>query len=95
MTTRHTPLAILLSLLLVGCSDQKSVWTGTMYDSAGVTIVSNTEVGVWSQGEEWTLEEDLRIGVVGGVPEYQFGQVGAITLDSKGRIHVLDEQAQQ
>ena len=90
MIIRCIILAIFLSFLLVGCSDQESGWTGTMYDSAGVTMVSNTEIGIWAPGEKWTLEEEIRIGVVEGDPNYQFGTIGGIAVDSRERIFVLD-----
>ncbi len=68
-------------------------WTGTVIDSAGVTIVTNTDEGVWGAGEGWTLEEELRIGTVEGDVEYQFGQIGLVAIDSRDRIFVLDAQA--
>jgi hypothetical protein len=83
-----------VSVLAAGCGGGEVRWAGTITDSAGVTVVFNTDVGIWALGEEWTLEEDLRIGAVDGPPEYQFGQVLQIAVDSKGRIFVLDGQAQ-
>jgi hypothetical protein len=77
---------------VVACGGGESRWAGTMADSAGVTIVTNTDIGIWAPGEEWTLEEELRIGAVEGAPEYQFGEVFRIAVDSKGRIFVLDGQ---
>jgi hypothetical protein len=65
-----------------------------MSDSAGVTIVSNTNVGIWAPGEEWTFEEEVRIGVQEGQPEYQFGSVHRIAVDSRHRIFVLDDMEQ-
>lgn len=66
-----------------------------MTDSAGVRIAQNTAQGMWSPGEEWTLQEDLRIGRVEGVPELQFGQIVGLDVDQAGRIYVLDQQAQE
>ncbi len=85
---------LLLALSAVACDGGGSRWAGTITDSAGVTIVSNGDLGIWAPGEEWTLEEELRVGALEGPPEYQIGQVGSIALDSKGRIYVLDSQAQ-
>jgi hypothetical protein len=59
-----------------------------------VTIVSNTDVGLWAVGEEWTFAEELRIGALEGSPDYQFGSVSHIAIDSEDRIFVLDGQAQ-
>jgi hypothetical protein len=85
---------VLAAWFVVACSAGESRWAGTISDSAGVTIVSNTDVGIWAAGEECTLEEELRIGALEGAAEYQFGQVGEISVDSKGFIYVLDSQAQ-
>ena len=84
----------LLAVTIVACGGGESRWAGTISDSAGVTIVSNSDIGLWQPGEEWTVEEELRIGALEGDPEYQFGQVGSLAVDSKGRILVLDRQAQ-
>ena len=86
MTTRYAPLAILVCFLLGGCSDQESGWTGTISDSAGVTIVSNPDVGSWLPGEEWTVEEELRVGTIGGDADYAFGEVAGVAVDSQGRV---------
>jgi hypothetical protein len=87
-------LVSLASILAAACGGDEVRWAGTITDSAGVTIVSNTDVGIWQPGEEWTLEEEVRIGALEGTPEYQFGLVGDISVDSKGSIYVLDQQAQ-
>jgi hypothetical protein len=70
-------------------------WTGSVTDSAGVTLVVNTDQGMWVEGGGWTLEEELRIGTIEGEPEYQFGQIGLIAIDSRDRIFVLDAQARE
>jgi hypothetical protein len=59
-----------------------------------VTIVSNSDVGLWAVGEEWTFAEELRIGALEGSSDYQFGQIASIAVDSEDRIFVLDGQAQ-
>jgi hypothetical protein len=95
MVPRYATLAVLLSSVLLACSEEASRWTGTVHDSAGVTIVSNPEVGLWSPGKKWTLTEELRIGTVEGSPEYQFGDLGGVVADSHGRIYALDVMAQE
>ncbi len=87
--------AIPVALLACSPAPDTPPWTGTFRDSAGVTIVENTERGLWSSSEAWTVEEDLRFGGVEDQPPYQFGQVGSIAVDSRGRIHVSDSQAQE
>jgi len=70
-------------------------WDGTVRDSAGVTIVENFGTPLWTEEERWTLVEELRIGVVEGQPEYQFGQLSGFSPLSDGRIVVADAMAQR
>lgn len=90
-------LSAVAATALAGCGGAASTaeWTGTMRDSAGITIVENPAVGMWRPGEAWTVVEELRIGVAEGDPDYQFGNIAGIDADSDGRIYVLDQQAQQ
>ncbi|MFC1531568.1 6-bladed beta-propeller [Gemmatimonadota bacterium] len=81
----------------VGCtveSQPAAEWDGTIRDSAGVTIVENRDRPLWKAGDEWTFTRLVRIGVVDGDSNYVFGDVGGVTVDSHGRIFVLDVQAQ-
>ncbi|MCG6955961.1 MAG: 6-bladed beta-propeller [Gemmatimonadetes bacterium] len=94
-SARSAVLAILSLALLTGCTERASRWTGTVTDSAGITIVRNTHTGIWPAGEEWTLEEELAIGAEAAAPAYQFGSIGGIAVDSRGRVFVLDDQAQE
>ncbi len=84
----------LLSFALTACGGGESRWAGSVTDSAGVAVVTNPAEGVWGAGEGWMVEEEIQIGALEGSPEYQFGQIGGITVDSEGRIFVLDAQAQ-
>ncbi len=52
MNTRCVLLVMCLSLPTAACSEGDSRWTGTISDSAGVTIVSNTDAEIWRAGEE-------------------------------------------
>lgn len=84
---------VLVGLAAVACSDG-GTWSGSVTDSAGVTVVRNPDAGAWSTSEAWTLEEELRIGVIDGDPEYLFGRIGSVDADSRGRVFVLDASAQ-
>lgn len=84
----------LSSFLVVGCAGDRSDWGGAVRDSAGVAIVENTGQGMWSEREGWTVDHELQIGSLEGDPEYQFGQIGWMAVDSEDRIYVLDAQAQ-
>jgi hypothetical protein len=82
-----------MALLLSACSGE-SRWMGTVRDSAGVQIVENTLESIWSVSDQWTLEEELRIGAIEGDPDYQFGAIGLIAVDSHDRMFVMDAMAQ-
>jgi hypothetical protein len=86
---------VLGALLIAACSGGGGEWAGTVTDSSGVTIVSNTNRGIWTAATQWTVEEDLRVGALEGDPNYQFGQIGFVAVGSDGRMFVLDAQAQQ
>jgi hypothetical protein len=85
MISRWLVPVVFISGLLTSCSDGETRWAGTISDSAGVTIVSNPEQGIWVPGEEWVVEED---------PDYLFGDIMGIAVDSHGRMFVLDFHAQ-
>jgi len=93
--TRQTLLAGILWISALGCADGNGRWAGTVSDSAGVTVVTNPEAGLWGPEEAWTLEEELRVGTLEGEPDYQFGQIMGVTVDSRGRLYVLDFLEQQ
>jgi hypothetical protein len=89
-------LLALAPLALAACGgDGGAEWQGTVRDSAGIEIVTSTGEGIWAPGEGWTIEQDLVIGAAEGEPEYQFGQITGIDVDSEGRVYVLDQQAQE
>jgi hypothetical protein len=85
----------LTAVIAAACAGGGGEWAGTITDSAGVAIVSNPAEGMWTESEVWTVEEELKIGTLEGDPDYMFGQIGFLTVDSNGRIFVLDAQAQQ
>ena len=87
--------AVLLAVVAAAaCAAGEAQWTGSITDSAGVQMVSNTAEGIWTDETRWTVVEELRIGSVDGEPEYQFGQVGGVAVGSDGRMFVLDTQGQ-
>lgn len=86
-----------LAIAPLGCSGGESggAWTGTVGDSAGITIVSNQREEMWTAGERWSVREVLRIGAIEAEPAYMFGQIIGIGVTSDERIFVLDQQAQE
>lgn len=93
LTPTVAPLAV-AALVLLGCGESGG-WQGTVTDSAGVEIVTSTGNGLWGPGGAWTVEQDLLVGTAQGEPEYQFGQIAGIDVDSRGRIYVMDQQASE
>ena len=97
---RFLPVLLLLGLspvLCAGCSESESAveWDGSVRDSAGVTIVDNYGTPLWTEEDRWTLSEVLRIGVVEGDPDYQFGSLSGFSILSDGRIVIADQMAQR
>ena len=84
---------LLFAILCAGCStdDARSAWTGSVTDSARVTIVSNSDEPIWNDADRWTVEQDLVIGVVDGDPNYLFGNITGICVGTDRRIYVLDQ----
>lgn len=76
-------------------ADDVGRWAGTITDSAGVAVVSNPAEGLWAEGEQWTVREELRIGSFATDPNEQFGQIGGIAVNSRGEILVMDRQLRQ
>jgi len=86
------------ALTVFGCGGETgsaTVWDGTVRDSAGIEIVENYGTPLWRDGAGWTFTEVLRIGVVDGTPEYEFGQITGIAVLSDRRIVVGDAMAHQ
>lgn len=87
---------ILISTVSQGCERSENStgeWQGTMRDSAGVEIVQNPDIPLWSDGDGWTFTKLVRIGVSDGDPRYQFGSVSGLLLLSDGRVAVADRLA--
>jgi len=89
---RHLALQCAAILILsAACVEPELVWTGTVTDSSGVTIVANPGTGLWDSSAAWVVQEELRIGVLDGDPDYQFGYVQSVGAGQDGRIYVLDQ----
>jgi len=84
-------------ILGTACSGTEGggAWQGVMLDSAGMTVIHNPAEGMWIEGEQWTFQEELRVGSMEGEPAYQFGTIAGIDVDSRGRLFVLDQQARE
>ncbi len=52
MKKQGSVIAVLMATSGGACGRGEAPWTGTMFDSAGVTVVANPDVGMWAPGEE-------------------------------------------
>jgi len=85
-------------LAVTACRDVSNAaanWDGAVRDSMGIEIVENYGTPLWREGEGWTFTEVVRIGVIEGAPEYEFGRVTGIAVLSDRRIVVADAMAHQ
>lgn len=93
MRIRGRESVVLVAALAVGaCAGGESAWSGTVTDSAGISIVQNPEAGVWPAGGGPTVTEELSIGTAEGDPNYQFALISGLDVASDGSIFVLDMQ---
>jgi hypothetical protein len=76
-----------------GESNSATTWDGAVRDSAGIEIVENFGAPLWPGCPDWEFTEVLRIGVLDGPPEYQFGNIMGIQVLSDGRIVIVDGMA--
>ena len=86
-----------IALLFSACGGDSpgSTWAGTVVDSAGIPVVNNPSEGIWAEGEEWTVVEELSIGSLEGDLAYQFGQIGGVDVAADGTLYITDAQAQE
>lgn len=91
--------ALTVGVTALGCSGDAGggrAWAGTVetLPSGAVHVVSPDE-GLWPEGSEWRLEEDLRIGSFQTEGPDLFGQIADVTIDSAQRILVLEQQSNE
>lgn len=84
--------ALFMTLSACGGADSAD-WAGEVTDSAGVTMVSNPEQGLWGEGDASSLVEAYRVGGMDAANESQFGMVIGLDVDAEGNLYVLDQQA--
>lgn len=84
-----------LALVVAACGDalSGSRWAGTMTDSTGITIVANTESGMWRSSDMPAIEPEVDIGAAEGEAAYQFGNILGVDVGEDGSIYVFDQQS--
>lgn len=68
-----------------------------VYDSAGIQIVENSDVGTWTRETAWSVDAqpELVIGQSDGEPAELFHNVESVVLLSDGRIAIADRGSAQ
>ena len=98
-TPSHPTLAATLTLLLAACgtgSDAAPGWSGTVDTlPSGEIAVRNTTDPLWTPEQAWRVVEELRIGNAMSEGPDLFGSILSFDVDARGRIFVLDNQAQE
>ncbi|MBU1337807.1 MAG: 6-bladed beta-propeller [Acidobacteria bacterium] len=94
---KKTLAVLMLLVLMIGlsCSRQKSGWQGTIEVVDGVTVVTNPNQGMWDTDEEpkVRLVQEKTIGMLDeGPDEYLFVYISDVTVNSKGDIYIADRQ---
>jgi len=92
--------AILVPMLCAGCSEARRAniehWDGTVDTLAsGTVVVRNGTRGAWSEGEQWKVLEEVRIGVAEVDGPDNFGDIASFAIDNFDRILILDTQASE
>lgn len=79
-----------------GDASVEGAWGGTVDTLAGGGIrVVSPDKGLWSEGAEWRVEEDLRIGSLQSEGPDMFGEIADLAVDGAGKIFVLEQQAHE
>ncbi len=89
---------LLSALVLCACAEGRGdvEWAGSVDTLAGgVVHVRNPAEPLWRPGEEWALEEELRIGSATEEGPELFGEVRDLAVDPLGRIYVLESQSNE
>jgi hypothetical protein len=90
--------AAVLSLGAGGCAGEApaSGWGGTVDTlSSGQIAVYNPTGSLWSAGEGWLIDEEVRVGTLDGTGPDMFGAITDFEIDRYGRFWLFEGQAQE
>jgi len=85
-------LFLLVSIICVSCSQQKSGWQGTIKEVDGLIVVKNPVEPVYEENVFW-LEEELSIGKSDKKKDFLFENVSDVAVDNENNIYVVDSKA--
>jgi len=88
------PLALGLTAL-TACGGESGPSAATVVDSAGVSIVSNSGGGSWTEDDAWSVEEVFRVGGIDADENSRFGSVVSVDVGADGRVYAADNQARE
>jgi len=93
MRSKFILVIVLISLVIVtlSCTQNEVEWKGTIQEKNGVTVVKNPKEPIY-QEEVLIIEEELSIGDSEESEDYMFSDISHITVDSDGRIYILDRR---
>ncbi len=76
-------------ILFISCSQQKTIWKGTIEEKDGVIIVKNPKEPIYGE-DIFSLTQDLSVGRAEGQEEYMFSRIGPIDVDEDENIYIAD-----
>lgn len=84
---------VLIILIGINCSQQKTEWQGTIEEIDGVGVIKNPKQPFYGE-DAFVLEEELSIGEAEGREEYMFQSISTLDVSDNGDIYVMDYKAQ-
>jgi hypothetical protein len=70
----------------------RASWDGEVRDSAGLSIIENAGLGLWTPETAWRIEPAFELRDRAGA-EDDIGLISGFAVDGRGRIIVIDLQA--
>jgi 6-bladed beta-propeller len=93
MRPAYLPVLVLLGLSMIGmgCQEEKAAWMGKIEIVNGVANVSNPALPKFGDCRI-VLDEDLSIGEDKGRTESIFSRIGGLAVDDRGNIYAIDSR---
>ena len=95
MMKKTVGIIVVMLLLFVSCSKEKTGWQGSIEVVDGVTVVNNPVHGLWDLDNEpkISIVQEKQIGMLDeGPDEFLFVYISDVAANSKGDIYVADSR---